>query len=680
MMSRPNSKKKMFSYIPLHQDQSEVRLVRFSQNDSPSSSLIQLEIRHTSLEDADAIHYAALSYTSRTVDKLEPVIVTIDGEYFVIGDNLHVELLQLRKNGVRSWLWVDAICIAQSDAEERTWHAKNMRAIYSCADLLYLWLGPGCAETDTAMDFMCRFGPRTLAVGAMDMNMEKCTTVKDYFVTLLDLGSEYEIVSDDATQVEHQLAKFMVDLVNEPGLGFVSSPETGEEGLIDGIEKITMNEYWHQIWVIQEVAVAKDTMVLCGSKSIPVAAFQAVITALKWVRLLSHSTQDDRFLGGLSASFHMIPALEIRRNYRHAQEPIAMLGILFYDDPPLRPLYSASDPRDIVFGALGILPENEFLDLDVDYEKSPAQIFTDLTRALIAFSEGHVSSQNPTQRFRLSRPIPRADENTCDLALPSWVPDWREVGRHGFCGITAVSGMATAGTWPPIPETRCSEEDDRLRRIRRPGCIADIVTEVLPMMQWEPGSAYNYEAHLASIVDFANLGPSSSPEEDYVWRTVVMNRLAEYFDVPQDSDISSEEIAGLARMIVRQESIDAGLLTSKQRQHIDYVADKWGFEADTSEQRLRLVIESWEGGILSRFSRGRALFKTVKGMFGLGHVVVRAGDVVALLWGLGSPVVLRPRNESCGGGFTYVGDAYVDGIMYGEFLQTLPRHEVFDIY
>ncbi|KAL6399923.1 Heterokaryon incompatibility protein 6, OR allele [Ilyonectria robusta] len=679
-MSRPHSRK-MFSYSPLHQDHSEVRLVRFSQNDSPSSSLIQLEIRHTSLEDADATHYAALSYTCGDVDELAPVLVTINGEYFVIGDSLHAELLQLRENGVRSWLWVDAICIAQSDAEERTWHTKNMRAIYGCADLLYLWLGPGCDETDRAMDFMCRFGPGTLAIGAMDMNMEKCTSVKDYFVTLLDLGSEYEIVSDDAAQVEHQLAKFMVNLVNEPGLGVVSSPETGEKGLIDGIEKITMHKYWHQIWVIQEVAVAKDTMVLCGSKSIPVDAFQAVITALKWVRLLSHSTQNNRFLDGLSASFHTIPTLEIRRKYRHAQEPITMLGILFHDDPPpLRPLYSASDPRDIVFAALGILPENEFLDLDVDYEKSPAQIFTDLTRALIAFSEGHVSSQNPTQRFRLSRPIPRADENSCDLALPSWVPDWREVGRHGFGGIAAVSGMATAGTWPPIPETRCSEEDDRLQRIRRPGCIADVVTEVLPMMQWEPGSAYNYEAHLASILDFANLGTSSSPEEDYVWRTIVMDRFAEYFDVPQDSDISSEEIAGLARVIVRREPIDAELLTPKQRQHIDYVADKWGFEADTSEQRLQLVVKNWEGGILSWFSRGRALFKTVKGMFGLGHVVVQPGDLVALLWGLGSPVVLRPRNESCGGGFTYVGDAYVDGIMYGEFLQTLPMHEVFDIY
>lgn len=70
----------------------------------------------------------------------------------------------------------------------------------------------------------------------------------------------------------------------------------------------------------------------------------------------------------------------------------------------------------------------------------------------------------------------------------------------------------------------------------------------------------------------------------------------------------------------------------------------------------------------------------MKGMFGLGHVAVRSGDVVTLLWGFKSPIILRPRDESEGGGYTFVGDAYVDGIMYGEFLETSPAHEDFEIY
>lgn len=75
--------------------------------------------------------------------------------------------------------------------------------------------------------------------------------------------------------------------------------------------------------------------------------------------------------------------------------------------------------------------------------------------------------------------------------------------------------------------------------------------------------------------------------------------------------------------------------------------------------------------------RGRNLFKTQQGMLGLGHKSVQAGDTVTLLLGVHSPIVLRSR---CEGGFTFVGDAYMDGIMQGKFLQTNPVEEEFVIY
>lgn len=64
-------------------------------------------------------------------------------------------------------------------------------------------------------------------------------------------------------------------------------------------------------------------------------------------------------------------------------------------------------------------------------------------------------------------------------------------------------------------------------------------------------------------------------------------------------------------------------------------------------------------------------------MLGLGHKSVQAGDTVTLLLGVHSPIVLRSR---CEGGFTFVGDAYMDGIMQGEFLQTNPVEQEFVIY
>lgn len=64
-------------------------------------------------------------------------------------------------------------------------------------------------------------------------------------------------------------------------------------------------------------------------------------------------------------------------------------------------------------------------------------------------------------------------------------------------------------------------------------------------------------------------------------------------------------------------------------------------------------------------------------MFGLGHLEVEAFDILTLIWGVRSPIVLRQRAD---GGFYFRGDAYVDGIMHGEFLATCPAHEQFSIH
>jgi hypothetical protein len=72
-------------------------------------------------------------------------------------------------------------------------------------------------------------------------------------------------------------------------------------------------------------------------------------------------------------------------------------------------------------------------------------------------------------------------------------------------------------------------------------------------------------------------------------------------------------------------------------------------------------------------NRHTTLFKTASGFIGAGHESVRPGDLVTILYGEKRPIVLRPRGQSADAGFTLQGHAYVDGIMYGEFLCTPPK-------
>jgi len=47
----------------------------------------------------------------------------------------------------------------------------------------------------------------------------------------------------------------------------------------------------------------------------------------------------------------------------------------------------------------------------------------------------------------------------------------------------------------------------------------------------------------------------------------------------------------------------------------------------------------------------------------LGPSYMQTGDVIAILFGYKAPVVLRPEEN---GQFSFIGEAYVDGVMDGE--------------
>jgi hypothetical protein len=198
-------------------------------------------------------------------------------------------------------------------------------------------------------------------------------------------------------------------------------------------------------------------------------------------------------------------------------------------------------------------------------------------------------------------------------------------------------------------------------------------------MDWRASGIVDDESWLASIRAFAKLSPESGPGEDYVWRTIMRERYG-WSDRPlkYEANPVDDEKAFIIRKVMRQEPIELDALTETQSDYIQNGIVKRDYN-QTFEQRIEYIMKEWPERI-RRVCHGRTLFRTAEGRVGLGHVAIRAGDVVTLLWGVRSPIILRPRDHQDGGGFTFVGDAYVDGLMYGEFLETGPAFEDFDIY
>ena len=68
-------------------------------------------------------------------------VILLDGAPLTIGGELNRALRRLRDEEKPLRTWVDALCIDQSNLEERNEHVKSMGQIYANASHVHIWLG-----------------------------------------------------------------------------------------------------------------------------------------------------------------------------------------------------------------------------------------------------------------------------------------------------------------------------------------------------------------------------------------------------------------------------------------------------------------------------------------------------------------------------------------------------------
>lgn len=324
----------MLSYTSLNREQSEIRLVRFapeSANTNREDTPIRLDLRHASVND-DKTQYTALSYVWG--DQSDSRKIFINGYLARIGCNLHDALCHLRQMGVSSWLWIDAICIQQSNLEEKSWQVNLMRSVFSQAELVYAWLGPGTLATDVAMDFVRCIGQRGLSAGVTRLRSSppKASEVARAIETRRrlrnarqgkPLNPEPQVSGPKDPEMREggtKLEKLMADLYGEDNLysrGDLHPRKPGEINLQAGIREIMVSDFWHRIWIIQEVALPRSVMLICGQKSMFIDQLDA---ALHTIDFCSRPESDDgvhkvdnKFASGISRNFIHTTGLVVRR-------------------------------------------------------------------------------------------------------------------------------------------------------------------------------------------------------------------------------------------------------------------------------------------------------------------------------------------------------------------------------
>jgi hypothetical protein len=132
----PRGARPRFEHSPLDLKTPSIRLVRILP-DLSFYGHIQLEIRHATTEET----YVCLSYVWGEEHTLR--WIRLGGRLFQVRQNLHAFFWSaIKKPHIRSeWLWIDALCIDQSNNSERSHQVQQMGHIFSHAAKVISWLG-----------------------------------------------------------------------------------------------------------------------------------------------------------------------------------------------------------------------------------------------------------------------------------------------------------------------------------------------------------------------------------------------------------------------------------------------------------------------------------------------------------------------------------------------------------
>jgi hypothetical protein len=94
--------------------------------------------------------YEALSYTWGNPDIASRIILH-DDSFLPITSNLESFLRHRREKTEPTTLWIDAVCIDQSNLDERESQVSIMGSLYGAAPRLSIWLGPASSDSDLAI-------------------------------------------------------------------------------------------------------------------------------------------------------------------------------------------------------------------------------------------------------------------------------------------------------------------------------------------------------------------------------------------------------------------------------------------------------------------------------------------------------------------------------------------------
>ncbi|KAI0968156.1 HET-domain-containing protein [Xylaria arbuscula] len=292
---------------------------------------------HSSLDDItdpSVPVYEALSYEWGSPEKDETIEIEVSivmdenmshnnsaCRHLPITSNLAVALRHVRFHDRPRTLWIDAVCIDQSNSQERSAQVQRMGEIFSLANSVVAWLGPSFTGSRLALNTLRRIGER----------LEVSNTIY-IFPSPQCFGQDGQVM-------------------------FAQLPTMDE---LDTIAQLCKVPYFARLWVVQELVLASaKSVVKCGDDGVPWPFFRrAMLHIVSW----RDSIPDQRYRA-------ISPVINIC-----SSPPAISLPTLLYNHH----YRGCADARDKVYACMNLLDPAVRKHIVADYSKSTLDVFKEV--------------------------------------------------------------------------------------------------------------------------------------------------------------------------------------------------------------------------------------------------------------------------------------------------------------
>ncbi|OAG19712.1 HET-domain-containing protein [Alternaria alternata] len=315
----------MNTLYPTRLSESEIRLLHILPSESTESP-VSCELRQYEIDDIPA--YEALSYCWG--DSAERREIVCNGATHWVTMNLRDALVRLRLTNEARIVWADALCIAQSDEEEKSSQVRRMGSIFHCAKRVVVWLGH--VEKEYALD------------------------IKRVFDSLI-------CVKAFKGDPEHHFSDWRI-----PDIAAVF----GGSLPWNALNHFFNTPWFRRIWCIQEIRLASDSMFYWGAEE---------LSRYVPVRLAGWTV--DRCQGEIQHSpYAIFEQFAYYMNGPFRDDKCSLLSAL-----RTYRKWEATDPRDKIYGILGLMELGEERHIiRIDYDKSVQDVYHDLATAVIGWT------------------------------------------------------------------------------------------------------------------------------------------------------------------------------------------------------------------------------------------------------------------------------------------------------